>query len=80
MQLRAFGNERDIFDEELKRKENTIIELRALIIRLEAQVAQLKLYIEIREGSFKWAVEREIEKDMAVTDVKGQIYKVSQVR
>ena len=80
MQLRAFGNERDIFDEELKRKENTIIELRALIIRLEAQVAQLKLYIEKREGSFKWAVEREIEKDMAVTDVKGQIYKVSQVR
>ena len=40
----------------------------------------MKIYIEKREGSFKWAVEREIERDIAVTDTSSQVYKVSQIR
>lgn len=39
----------------------------------------LKAYISKREGSFRWTVEREIEKDISVSDQRPQLYKVSQV-
>ncbi len=39
----------------------------------------MRAYIAKKEGSFRWAVEREIEKDLQVTGSNGQLYKVSQV-
>lgn len=80
MQLKQFGDEKMIFSENIRKREKTIEELRATIMQLKGEISELKLYIEKREGSFKWAVEREIERDIAVTDTSSQIYKVSQIR
>lgn len=79
-QLKQYSEEKDILGEELKKKQNLIEQLHNTIFKLQAEISTLKAYIEKREGTFKWVVEREIEKDIQISEVKPQTYKVSQVR
>jgi chromosome segregation ATPase len=67
MQLKRFSTDRDTLAEEVRKRQNAVDEQKGIIGKLEAEVAELKAYIQKREGSFKWAVEREIERDIAVS-------------
>jgi predicted nucleic acid-binding Zn-ribbon protein len=79
-QLKQYSEEKDILGEELKKKQNLIEQLHNTIFKLQAEISTLKSYIEKREGTFKWVVEREIEKDIQISEIQPQTYKVSQIR
>ena len=80
LQLKQLNQEKEELGEEVRRRQNIVDEINASIFKLEAEVKTLKAYIEKRQGSFKWAVEREIEKDIVISEQKPQAYKVYQVR
>jgi chromosome segregation ATPase len=80
LQLKQLSQEKEELGEEVRRRQNTVDELNGRIFKLEAEVKTLKAYIEKREGGFKWTVEREIEKDMVISQQKPEAYKVYQVR
>jgi hypothetical protein len=78
-QMKLLSQEKDYLAEDLKKRQAQIDELVASRLKLEGEIAGMRAFIAKREGSFRWAVEREIEKDLAVTGQSGQLYKVSQV-
>ena len=80
-QLKLINGDKEAALEEVRRREMALDGFKGQIARLEAEIAQLKGYIQQKEKSFRWTVEREIEKDISVT--VGQqpgAYRVSQTK
>lgn len=78
-QMKLLAQDKDFLAEDLRKRQAQVDELAAVRIKLEGEVAGLRAFISKREGSFRWTVEREIEKDIAVGGQRSQLYKVSQV-